>query len=441
MSRRSFLSLVCLAIAVVFVQLSSANTRFSVNESATKFLIQDQTVVLLEVVNPAPQSLRVKLQLDLLDPKDLIEGRAVRELALQPGVNKLSIPLTLAPEHINKDKDENLPWYRLRYRIDALPEITAPPEAASGLISLSAIDTPDIFALEVSIPRAAHPGSNQYTHIRTLNPLTGKPVKDVNITVELSLDGEPQQILRGSAVSDAHGYALVALKIPNKLSDDEGELKVVARHGGFVREASEDIDLDETAQILITTDKPIYQPGQPLHVRALVFNAAKRAAVNAQTTLKITDPEGTTVFQTDLVTSRFGIANADWAIPDNTRLGDYQISVEMDDENFSNSTGNETVKISRYDLPNFTVSVKPDRSYYLPQQNAAIEVRADYLFGQPVKRGHVRLVREEERSWNYREQKWDITAGENYEGETDEAGRFIAQVDLAKHHEELAGED
>jgi len=441
MSRRSFLSLVCLTIAVVFVQLSSANTRFSVNESATKFLIQDQTVVLLEAVNPAPQSLRVKLQLDLLDPKDLIEGRAVRELTLQPGVNQLSIPLTLAPEHINKDKDENLPWYRLRYRIDALPEITAPPEAASGLISLSAIDTPDIFALEVSIPRAAHPGSNQYTHIRTLHPLTGKPVKDVNITVELSLDGEPQQILRGSAVSDAHGYALVALKIPNKPSDDEGELKVVARHGGFVREASEDIDLDETAQILITTDKPIYQPGQPLHVRALVFNAAKRAAVNAKTTLKITDPEGTTVFQTDLVTSRFGIANADWSIPDNTRLGDYQISVEMDDENFSNSAGYEAVKISRYDLPNFTVSVKPDRNYYLPQQNATIEVRADYLFAQPVKRGHVRLVREEERSWNYREQKWDVTAGENYEGETDEAGRFVAQVDLGKYHEELAGED
>src|SRR6185436_10317751 len=148
MSRRSFLSLVCLGIAVVFVQLSSANTRFSVNESATKFLIQDQTVVLLEVVNPAPQSLRVKLQLDLLDPKDLIEGRAVRELALQPGINKLSIPLTLTPENINKDADETLPWYRLRYRVDALPETTSAPGATNGLISLSSIDTPDIFELE-----------------------------------------------------------------------------------------------------------------------------------------------------------------------------------------------------------------------------------------------------------------------------------------------------
>ena len=124
------------------------------------------------------------------------------------------------------------------------------------------------------------------------------------------------------------------------------------------------------------------------------------------------------MFQTELLTSRFGVASTDWAIPDNTRLGDYNIAVEMDDENYGDSNGYQSVKISRYDLPNFTVSVKPDRSYYLPRQNAEIEVRADYLFGQPVKRGQVRVVREEEREWNYREQKWDVKTGEKYEGES-----------------------
>jgi hypothetical protein len=441
MSRRWLLSLLCLSAVVVFVQLASANGGLKVNESATRFLIQDQATVLLEVVNPASHSLAVHLNLDLLDPKDIPQGMAVRNLTLQPGLNKLSIPLTLTAQNLNKAADAELLWYRLRYRIAPAPEADSAPDAASGIMSLSEIDTPDIFALKVSTPRNTSRGARQYTHVRALHPLTGKPVPDVDVRVELNLDRDPKQTLRGSTITDADGYALVILNIPARLNGDEGELKVVAQHGGYIQEASNDIELNDTAQIIITADKPIYQPGQPLHVRALALSSVHHAAANAKATLKISDPEQTTVFQTELVTSRFGVASADWNIPDNTRLGVYGISVELDDDNYNNSMGYQAVKISRYDLPNFTVSVKPDRSFYLPGQNAELEVRADYLFGQPVKRGHVRVLREEDRSWNYREQKWDVTGGDKYEGETDDSGRFLVQVDLGADHEELKEED
>jgi len=94
-------------------------------------------------------------------------------------------------------------------------------------------------------------------------------------------------------------------------------------------------------------------------------------------------------------------------------------------------------RISRYDLPNFSVTIQPDNKYYLPNQNALVKVRADYLFGQSVKRGHVRVVRENEREWNYAEQKWDIEEGEIYEGETDADGSFDALIKLADEHKEL----
>jgi hypothetical protein len=388
------------------------------------------------------QNLPVHLKLELLDTKDLTRGLAVRDVALQPGVNKLSVPLTLTSRSLNEEDDRALPWYRLRYRIDAVTEAKPAPGAASGIISLSEIDTPDLFALEVSAPRETHRGARHYTHIRALHPLTARPLKDVSVTVELKLDDDtPGETLRGSGTTDAAGYALVVLNIPARLSADEGELKVVARHGGYVKETSNDIELRDNAQIMVTTDKTIYQPGQPLHVRALVFDSDNHAAARAEATLKIVDPENTTVFQTALLTSRFGVATADWTIPENTRLGDYAVSVEMDDENYGDSQGFQAVKISRYDLPNFSVMVKPNRGYYLPQQNADVEVRADYLFGQPVKRGHVRVVREERREWNFREQKWDIKAGDNYGGETDDAGRFVAHVDLKQDHKEIAEEE
>ena len=71
MSRRWLLSLLCLSAAVVFVQLATANDGLRVNESATRFLIQDQTIVVLEVINPVSQNLPVHLKLELLDPQKI----------------------------------------------------------------------------------------------------------------------------------------------------------------------------------------------------------------------------------------------------------------------------------------------------------------------------------------------------------------------------------
>lgn len=68
-------------------------------------------------------------------------------------------------------------------------------------------------------------------------------------------------------------------------------------------------------------------------------------------------------------------------------------------------------------------------------------MRADYLFGKPVTRERVRVVREAERQWNFREQKWDTDEKETYEGEADESGRFVAKVDLTEAHGGLLDED
>jgi hypothetical protein len=43
-------------------------------------------------------------------------------------------------------------------------------------------------------------------------------------------------------------------------------------------------------------------------------------------------------------------------------------------------------------LPNFTVAAQPDRSYYLPGQNASVAISANYLFGEEVTHGAVKLV-------------------------------------------------
>ena len=271
------------------------------------------------------------------------------------------------------------------------------------------------------------------------HPLTNLPVKGVQLKGLVEVDtGKEDVELSARAVTDAEGRAALDFNLPKGITDEETRIKVHGSLGGFVQESDAKIEFDTHARILITTDKTLYQPGQILHLRALVFDPLRRALPNTKASLTIEDERGEEVFSTEMETSRFGVGFADWQIPENAPLGDYFLTVELDEDRFEDSRASHYVKISRYDLPNFAVEAKPNRPYYLPGQNGEVEIRADYLFGQPVMKGRVRVVRERERRWDFRTQKWETDEGETYEGELDAEGRFRVRVDLSKEHAMLS---
>jgi uncharacterized protein YfaS (alpha-2-macroglobulin family) len=441
MSRKWLLFPFCLSVLLTLVPVSRASLTLRVNESATRVLFEERgTRVLLSVENLLGRRVDAQVRLELIDTDGSVRARADSDAQIKPGASTVTVPIGLWLSGKAATDTREVLWYRLRYRVT--PTTASQFDAFSGVISLSQI-TPDIFAIHVAAPEKAQEGSAYRLRVRATQPMTALAVPEVNLEVEIKFDGYDRDdvVLKQSARTDANGFATLDFQIPRAVEDDEAEIKVVARRGILTESAETDVDLDRNARIMVSTDKPLYQPGQALHTRVLMFDSGRHAVADQKATLKISDPENTTVFRTDLDTSRFGVASADWAIPENTRLGDYRIEVELEGDKYESSYGAATVKISRYDLPNFAVNVKPDRSFYLPEQNADVEVRADYLFGQPVKRGHVRVVRETERHWNYREQKYETEEGDKYEGDVDAGGRFVAHINLAEEHAELKSED
>ncbi|HND21387.1 MAG TPA: hypothetical protein PLB18_18615, partial [Acidobacteriota bacterium] len=144
-----------------------------------------------------------------------------------------------------------------------------------------------------------------------------------------------------------------------------------------------------------------------------------------------------TVFEKEVTTSRFGVATVDWEIPENQRSGEYAILARFPDNSSLSGMTSTPIKISRYELPTFVVAAETNQPFYLPGESATVTVQAMYLFGQPVKQGQVRVVREVERSWDYERQKWDVTEGEPVTGFTDSQGRFQTVIDLTQVHQEL----
>jgi hypothetical protein len=441
MSRKWLLFLFCLFLVLALVPTSRAGLTLRVNESATRVLFEEQgTRVVLAVESSFQESVTAHLEVELIDTDGSVLAPTARNEQIKPGTNNISVPLGLWLSGKAATDTSELLWYRLRYRVTPLGRSQF--GQFNGVISLSEI-SPDIFALQIAASEKAHEGSAYRLRVRAVHPLTSKAVPGVKIDANLNFDGYDRDDveLKQSARTDASGFATLDYQIPRGLEDEDGEIKVTGRRGILTESAASEIELDRSARIMVSTDKPLYQPGQTLHVRVLMFDGSRHAVANQEATLKVSDPDNGTVFRAELNSSRFGIVNADWTIPENARLGDYRVEVEVEGDQYDESYGSATVKVSRYDLPNFTVNVKPDRPYYLPGSDATVEVRADYLFGQPVKRGHVRVVRETQRYWNYREQKYETEEGDKYEGEVDADGRFVARIKLAAEHEELKGRD
>jgi hypothetical protein len=424
-----------LLLVVLLVCLFPAHAQ-TVNENESSLVFNDEAAHVSIVLDNPARSFDGKIQLELLDAESEIVGSISQNVRIREG--KGSYDLVMPIGDLLETAEDEIAWFRLRYRVGN----------AAGIISVSQI-IKDIFEFKIIASDQLLSGMTHRSRVRALNPITGRPVGGVHIeavmNLELAGDGEKKIEMRSEGETDSEGFSVLDFQIPvgQDLSGD-GELIITGRKNGIVREAEHDLSLvTNDYQFLMLSDKPIYQPEQTFNVRGILLRGVEAKVVEAGTELefRIEDEEDTVVYSEKVKTSDFGVAAISWKIPENAKLGTYKVRVKKagDEDEY---VGYKAFKLSRYDLPNFSVNAKSDKTFYLPgEKEARIDVRADYLFGKPVLNGKVRVVRETERKWNWEEQKYDIEEGDSREGKTDAQGRFLAKFDLSDDHHELKEDD
>jgi len=150
-------------------------------------------------------------------------------------------------------------------------------------------------------------------------------------------------------------------------------------------EVKQPIQLEESQQILLTADKPVYQPGQTIHLRALALDMANRTPVADQPlTLEVEDARGNKVFKSRQTLSKFGVGSADFALADEVNMGTFTLRAAL-----ASGQAEKKVRVERYVLPKFKVAVTTERPYYLPGELVKGTVQADYFFGKPVAKSEV----------------------------------------------------
>ncbi len=145
-------------------------------------------------------------------------------------------------------------------------------------------------------------------------------------------------------------------------------------------------DWDGLYDFVITTDKPIYQPGQDVLVRLLLWessflNASREVAANVPVELELTDPQGFKIFHDVKNTDQLGVLSFFIPLDEDAELGDYGLSFTV-----NGVTEVRVIPVDKYQRPAFEIEINaPD--YVAPGKTLKGDFVATYYFGKPVTDG------------------------------------------------------
>ena len=374
---RSILVISCVAIATFLVSFAPSNEVFA-DDNELAAIYRNGSLEVNVPSEPTAANNRT-LSIEIIDPNDKLVARAIRPISTTENrALRVTIPL---------DKSlalEDLAWDRLKVIAGE----------SSKIVSLSEILRLPV--VRIFAQRSYASGSPASVRVITVDSKAGNPLRDSRVKLEL-MNGD-RAVTLFSGRTDALGTAQIAFTLP---ADSYGsrQLRVTAETAIGNVIANQPIQLERRDRILLSTDKPLYQPNQTIHIRALALDGPSHSAIGDQPIiLEVEDGKGNKVFKKRDRTDRFGIAAADFELADEVNFGPYHIRAILGDSE-SPSTQEKTVTVDRYVLPKFKVEVelsgdaaKQQASYYAPGETVTGKITARYLFGKPLTNADVTVV-------------------------------------------------
>lgn len=412
---------------------AQTSTSLKVDDGATRLSFPgDHFQLALAVTNGSTPTV-VQVTSELLDVDDAVRSRANASCNLNTGqtICRLEMPPATPNSRSPGTEGNPFPPFRVRYTITAPGDLPV-----SGILALDHI-APDLFDLHVAAPKDIHLGATYTARVRALHPLTHLPRAGVPLDATLTAsyeedDKQDADFGRVHAVTDAEGFASISFSVPSESDLTAVDLNLVGTLANLHITTTQTLAIPDDNRFDLTTDKPLYQPGQTVHTRLLLLDRNGRASAKKTVRVDITDENETLLFRAEALTSGYGIATVDWPVPARMRLGEYRLEATLPDDADNHQSASASLRLSRYDLPTFVVAPTTDRPFYIPGSDADVEVRANYLFGKPVLHGHVRVVREDDRTWNFVNQRYDTKEGKAVSGELDAHGVFRAHIPLSE---------
>ena len=204
----------------------------------------------------------------------------------------------------------------------------------------------------------------------------GREAARGDVEVVLMRGGNPV----ANVQSTIEGSGRVPIKVPRIAP---GPYEIEVRGQGF-RDLAQ-VRVVDTKVLFMETDKPIYKPGQNMHIRVLMLDPELKP-LSENVTVEVQDAKGIKVFKQQATTGDFGMAELGMPLSTQPNLGVWKLTAISGDQ-----TTQLDVRVEEYVLPKYEVTAKTAKDWVLANEPVKGTVSAEYSFGKPV-RGRVDIV-------------------------------------------------
>ncbi len=228
-------------------------------------------------------------------------------------------------------------------------------------------------------PETVLAGSDQRFRVVAEEMTTGERVGGAQVALSLWVGQPGTQVGSFSGVTDGRGVVDPVITVPAGVRGD-GRLVVQVRSDSESRTLDKQVKVQEASVTLLTTDKPLYQPGQTIHVRTLTLKKPEMLpASGSEMVITVADSKGNKVFRKTETISTYGVASAEFTLATELNLGAYTVTAAV-----AGSSTEKQITVKRYVLPKFKVTLETDKAYYRPGARLNGTLGANYFFGKAV---------------------------------------------------------
>ncbi|MGP0019071.1 MAG: MG2 domain-containing protein [Candidatus Sulfotelmatobacter sp.] len=321
-----------------------------------------------------------KLSVEVLDPEDHVLGSAERSVDAVEGKGRWHERIALAkPLPIDE-----LVWHRVRYRFEYSDGKSTKIEGTESISEI--LRTPVVHILG---QQSYLTGGEAAVRVIVTDSHDEVVPGHGSVRIELLVPEQKSQLLF-SGQPNRRGTTEAQFRFPAGVVGSY-QLRYLVDTAIGSTEFIQPVRLEDKVSILLTTEKPIYQPGQSIHVRALALDRANHeAAAGRKLTFEVEDSRGNKVFKKATQTDKFGIASAEFGLADEVNLGTYHLRALLGENESPSSTAEIALNVERYVLPKFKVAIdfagsdNKTKRGYRPGDHVTGTVRANYFFGKPV---------------------------------------------------------
>ena len=196
-----------------------------------------------------------------------------------------------------------------------------------------------------------------------------------------------REVAEGSIGTDGIGVVEIPPQEPLSRPEHVGEgelpfmvvrVNVADEEQWFSQSLAQPISEAGGPVVALTLDRPLYQPGQTIMMRAIVASAATGKPLDTDVQLTVRDARNNLVMDDTVSTGSDGVASATLELADRCVQGTYQLQARV-----GTDVVDKSVDVRPFRLPRYKVSVQTFGEA-VPGQEVSAKVVAKTTYGDPV---------------------------------------------------------